>query len=176
MPSPAPRTQISRFLLLFPITLVLGFALLQTAPAGALVGRFTEGIVHVSAGLIHLFGGRVLVIGRILQSPANGFAVEVQNGCNAVNVTILLWAAIATYPARWSRKAGGLLWGTLAIHVVNLLRVISLFYLGQYNYNWFEFAHMYLWESLIVLDTLAVFWIWASLVRKSMVHANAGAS
>ena len=39
-------------------------------------------------------------MGRILRSPSNGFAVEVQNGCNAVNVTILLWAAIATYPAR----------------------------------------------------------------------------
>jgi exosortase H (IPTLxxWG-CTERM-specific) len=166
---------MSRFLILFPIALIVGFALLQTAPAGAVVGRFTEGIVQVSALLIHGFGGHALVIGRVLQSPGNGFAVEVQNGCNAVNVTILLWAAIATYPARWRRKAVGLLWGTLAIHTVNLLRVISLYYLGQYNYSWFEFAHMYLWESLIVLDTLAVFWIWAAFVRKSMVPANAGA-
>ena len=167
---------MGRFLVLFPVTLLLGFALLQTAPAGAVVGRFTEGIVYASAGLIHLFGGHALVIGRILRSPANGFAVEVQNGCNAVNVTILLWAAIATYPARWTAKAAGLLVGAFAIHAVNLLRVISLFYLGQYNRDWFEFAHMYLWESLIVLDTMAVFWIWASVVRKSMVPANAAAS
>ena len=54
--------------------------------------------------------------------------------------------------------------------------MISLYYLGQYNRDWFDFAHMYLWESLIVLDTLAVFWIWASVVRKSMAPANAVAS
>ena len=167
---------MARFLVLFPITLLLGFVLLQTAPAGALVGRFTEGIVDACAVLIHAFGGHALITGRVLQSPANGFAVEVQNGCNAVNVTILLWAAIATYPARWTTKVGGLLYGTVAIHVVNLLRVISLYYLGQYNRDWFDFAHMYLWESLIVLDTLAVFWIWASVVRKSMAPANAVAS
>src|SRR5690349_1350507 len=172
----ASRSQMARFLVLFPIVLVAGFALLQTPPAGTIVGAFTEGIVRASAGLIHLFGGQALVLGRILRSPSNGFAVEVQNGCNAVNVTILLWAAIATYPARWTTKVGGLLYGTVAIHVVNLLRVISLYYLGQYNRDWFDFAHMYLWESLIVLDTLAVFWIWASVVRKSMVPANAAAS
>ena len=163
-----------RFLILFPVCLLIGFGLLQIPPVAAVISRFTVSLVTLSGGLIHLFGGRATVIGAILQSPL-GFGVKVENGCNAVNVTILLGAAILTYPAPWIQKLKGLAAGTLALHTVNLLRIISLFYLGQYSQNWFNFAHFYLWESLIVLDTLVIFWLWAVLVRKaSLPHATAG--
>jgi exosortase H (IPTLxxWG-CTERM-specific) len=157
-----------RFLVLFPVCLLSGFGLLQVAFVHAGVERFTLGLVKVCAALIHAFGGQALVSGAILQSPANGFAVQVEDGCNAVNVTILLWAAILTYPAPWLQKVKGLAAGALILHSVNLLRVISLYYLGQYSRAWFDFAHMYLWESLLVLDTLVIFWLWASVVRRSL--------
>ena len=72
--------------------------------------------------------------------------MKVENGCNAVNVTILLWAAILTYPAPWLQKFKGWPSGSLALHAVNLLRIISLYYLGQYSRDWFDFAHFYLGE------------------------------
>lgn len=162
-----PKAQMRRFLILFPICLLAGFGLLEAPPVAAAVAAFTKSLVTVSGGLIHFFGGKAIVAGAILLSPVDGFGVKVENGCNAVNVTILLWAAVLTYPAPWLDKMKGLAAGSLAIHVVNLLRIISLFYLGQYNKNWFDFAHYYLWESLIVLDTLVVFWIWAALVRRA---------
>ena len=155
-----------RFLWLFPVCLLVGFGLLQVPPVSVTVNRFTVALVSVCGAVIHLFGGRATVVGVLLQSPF-GFAVKVENGCNAVNVTILLWAAILTYPAPWLRKLQGLAAGTLALHTVNLLRIISLYYLGQYSRAWFNFAHFYLWESLIVLDTLVIFWLWAVLVRKA---------
>src|SRR4051794_18411913 len=170
-----PRAPMRRFLFLFPLCLLVGFGLLQVPPVTAAVSRFTGSLVSISAALIHFFGGKALVIGVILQSPL-GFAVKVENGCNAINVTILLWAAILTYPAPWLRKLQGLAVGTLALHAVNMLRIISLYYLGQYNMAWFNFAHLYLWESLIVLDTLVFFWLWAVLVRKARpaLHAATG--
>jgi exosortase H (IPTLxxWG-CTERM-specific) len=169
-----PRAQMRRFLILFPVCLLGGFGLLQVPPVAFWVGRFTGSLVTVSGALIHLFGGKATVIGVILQSPL-GFGVKVENGCNAVNVTILLWAAILTYPAPWLQKLKGIAAGSLALHVVNLLRIISLFYLGQYSQEWFNFAHFYLWESLIVLDTLAIFWLWAVFVRRSGPLSNATA-
>jgi exosortase H (IPTLxxWG-CTERM-specific) len=163
LPNPGPRL---RFLVLFPLALALGFALLQVPSVDALVIRFTGSLVHISAVLIHLFRGKALVSGSVLTSPLNGFSVQVENGCNAVNVTILLWAAILVYPAAWSDKLRGLAAGTLALHALNIVRIITLFYLGQYNRFWFDFAHLYLWECLIVIDTLAIFWGWAILVRR----------
>jgi exosortase H (IPTLxxWG-CTERM-specific) len=161
-----PKAQMRRFLLLFPICLLAGFGLLEVQPVAQAVAAFTTSLVSVSGGLIHMFGGKVVITGAVLLSPVDGFGVRVENGCNAVNVTILLWAAILTYPAPWIDKLKGLAVGSLALHSVNLLRIITLYYLGQYNKTWFDFAHYYLWESLIVLDTLVIFWLWASLVRR----------
>jgi exosortase H (IPTLxxWG-CTERM-specific) len=167
MPNPGPRL---RFLVCFPVLLAAGFALLQFAWVERAIARFTAGLVVVSAAFIHLFGGHASVYGSLLSNPLNGFGVSVENGCNAINVTILLWAAILVFPASPLDKLKGLAAGTLALHALNLLRIISLYYLGQYNRAWFDFAHLYLWESLIVLDTLAIFWGWAILVRR---HAAA---
>jgi exosortase H (IPTLxxWG-CTERM-specific) len=161
------RAQMRRFLILFPICLLAGFGLLEAPPVARAIAAFTQSLVTVSGGLIHLFGGKANVAGAILLSPVNGFGVRVENGCNAVNVTILLWAAMLTYPAGWTTKLKGLAAGTVALHAINLLRIITLYYLGQYNRNWFDFAHYYVWESLIVLDTLVIFWLWATLARRS---------
>lgn len=172
MPSAGPRL---RFLVLFPLCLGAGFGLLQVPFIESWIAGFTHSLVGISAVLIHVFGGKAVVFGSTLTSPLNGFSVQVENGCNAINVTILLWAAILVYPAPWQEKLKGLAAGSLALHALNLLRIISLYYLGQYNRNWFDFAHLYLWESLIVLDTLAIFWGWAILVRRSVTARNAAA-
>jgi exosortase H (IPTLxxWG-CTERM-specific) len=167
MPVPDPKAQMRRFLALFPILLIVGFGLLQVPAVDAAVAKFTHALVNISGGLIHVCGGNALVSGNLLSNPVRGEGVVVENGCNAVNVTILLWAAILTYPARWRHKLKGLAIGSLALHAVNLLRIVSLFYLQQYNQQWFDFAHFYLWESLIVLDTLVIFWVWAVFARRA---------
>jgi hypothetical protein len=48
---------------------------------------------------------------------------------------------------------------------LNIVRVISLFYLGQWNYRVFEWAHLYVWQALIMLDVLIVWLVWVRLLR-----------
>jgi hypothetical protein len=40
------------------------------------------------------------------------------------------------------------------------VRIISLFYLLQWNKEWFEWAHLYIWQALIILDALIIFILW----------------
>jgi exosortase H (IPTLxxWG-CTERM-specific) len=166
MAAPNVPAPMRRFLIRFPIFLGTGLGLLQIPTVTATVGALAVWQVAVCATLIRMLGGHAGVAGALLQSPS-GFMVRVENGCDGVNVTILLWAAVLSYPAPWMLKAKGLAAGTGALHALNLARIISLFYLGQYSREWFEFAHLYLWEGLIVLDTLAIFWLWAAHARKS---------
>jgi len=39
----------------------------------------------------------------------------------------------------------------------------------------FDFAHGYLWESLLILDSMVVFWLWAERVARvgGASHASA---
>jgi exosortase/archaeosortase family protein len=71
-------------------------------------------------------------------------------------------------------KALGLAAGTAIIQAVNVVRFISLFYLGQYSMTWFDFAHVYLWESLLTLDTMVVFWLWVNRTARLGAAAHAG--
>ena len=41
-----------------------------------------------------------------------------------------------------------------------MVRVISLFYLGQWSTEMFDFAHEYLWQGLIMLDVVVVWLLW----------------
>lgn len=60
------------------------------------------------------------------------------------------------------QKLLGVLLGFVAVQSVNIVRVISLFYLGQWNKDVFDFAHYYLWQALIILDAFVVFLVWLS--------------
>lgn len=124
-------------------------------------------LVRTSSLMIHSFGGHANAGGTTLRDPSTNLAIEMKDGCNGVSVTILLCSALLAFPATWVQKAKGLLIGCGAIQSVNIVRFISLFYLLQFNRAWFDFAHHYLWESLIMLDALVVFWIWVQGVFRS---------
>jgi exosortase H (IPTLxxWG-CTERM-specific) len=161
-----------RFLVLFGACFLVGYAALMTPWVKPAVMDFDRVLVYASGTLIHLCRGHVDAGGTVLRDPSTGLAIEMKDGCNGVNVTVLLCAALLAFPASWSLKVKGLLIGCGAIQLVNLLRFISLFYLLHYNRGWFDFAHDYLWESLIMLDALAVFWMWVQVVFRSTAMRN----
>jgi len=152
-----------RFVLIFTGCLLFAFGLLLTPPIQSLDVQFSRTLVQGSHWLILACGGHASRDAAILRAPG-GFGVEMRDGCNAVNVTILLWSAVLAFPASWKMKAVGLVVGSAVIQALNIVRFISLFYVGQYSLTWFDFAHIYLWESLLVLDTMVVFWFWVSRV------------
>ena len=172
---PASRTRarwLGRFAIVFGVTFLLGFGVLTLPAVQAVDGRFSQALVTFSHALIRACGGKATAAGAILRAPS-GFGIEMRDGCNAINVTILLWAAVLAFPAKWKMKLAGLAAGSLVIQAVNVIRFITLFYIGQYSAMWFDFAHGYLWESLIVLDTMVIFWLWVSRVSRAGNAPNA---
>lgn len=127
---------------------------------------WTSFLAVLSADLVRWFDPHVLVTGKILQSTTNGFAVSIEAGCNGVEATIVLIAAMLAFPAPWKNKIIGLVAGVLAVQGLNIVRIISLFYLGQWNYHVFEWAHLYVWQALIMLDVLIVWLLWVRTLPK----------
>jgi exosortase H (IPTLxxWG-CTERM-specific) len=121
---------------------------------------WTNTLAAIAAGIVTQFDPQVLASGKVLQNTSNGFAVSIEAGCNGVEATIVLVAAIFAFPAPWKRKLIGLTIGIIAVQGLNIVRVISLFYLGQWNFNVFEWAHLYIWQALIMLDVMIVWLLW----------------
>tara|TARA_B110000977_G_scaffold157941_1_gene201204 strand:+ start:293 stop:784 length:492 start_codon:yes stop_codon:yes gene_type:complete len=118
---------------------------------------FTSLLAHLSAVLILPFDNSVIAYGKVLQFKDSGFAVSIEAGCNGVEATIVLIAAICAFPASWRARLIAISLGFLAIQVLNIVRIISLFYLGNWNLEYFSWIHLYLWPALIMLDVLVVF-------------------
>jgi exosortase H (IPTLxxWG-CTERM-specific) len=161
----------AQFALLFAACFLIGTGLLLLPPVQRMDGAFSRGLVSISHSVIGICGGAATATGTVLRAPT-GFAIEMKDGCNGVNVTILLWSAILAFPAAscqavsWKMRTLGLAAGTLAIQLLNVVRFISLFYIGQYSMSWFDFAHGYLWETLLILDTMVVFALWVARVSR----------
>jgi exosortase H (IPTLxxWG-CTERM-specific) len=154
-----------RFFILFVVMLAVLFGLELTPwVQDWFVVPWTNTLAAISTWIVTLFDGSVVATGKVMRSTVNGFAVSIESGCNGVEATLVLLAAIIAFPAPWRHKAVGLVIGILAVQLLNVLRVVSLFYLGQWNYAVFEFAHLYVWQALIMLDVLVVWLIWVRRV------------
>ena len=150
-----------KFFVLFLVALGVLFGAELTEPGQQLfVMPWTNFLATLSADLVRWFDPNVAVSGKILQSTTNKFAVSIEAGCNGVEATIVLIAAMLAFPAPWKHKLVGLAAGIVAVQGLNVVRVISLFYLGQWNRDVFEWAHLYVWQALIMLDVLVVWLVW----------------
>ena len=164
---------MTRFLFIFCTVLGSLFAIEMLKPVQeAVIQPFTGLLAALSTALILPFDDTVIAQGRILRDAATGFAVSIEAGCNGVEAAIVLIAGILAFPASPRHKLVAILAGFFFVQALNVVRIISLFYLGQWNYTVFEWFHLYLWPVLIMLDVLIVFAIYLQWLGKH--HTQAG--
>ena len=154
-----------RFSVLFVVLLLTLFTIEVLQPVqDAVILPFTAGIAWVSVFIIELFDDGVISMGKVIRDLESGFAISIEPGCNGVEALIILFAAIFAFPASLKHKLIGFAIGFCAIQGLNLVRIISLFYMGQWNMTWFNWFHLYLWQALIILDALVVWLIWLRML------------
>lgn len=157
-----------RFFLLF---IVLQLSLFGINMLGLVQQHFvlpwTAALARICVTLVTLFDSTAAAAGKVLWNTATGFGVSIEPGCNGIEACIVLFAAVLAFPSTWRHKLIGLALGFVAVQGLNIVRVISLFYLGQWNTAVFNFAHEYLWQALIMLDVLVVWLLWVRAGAKS---------
>ncbi len=152
---------MTRFIILFLVLVVALFsAQIMQSVQEAIILPFTAVVADVSVAIVGTFDSDVAASGKVIRSLSNHFAVSIEPGCNGVEALIVLFSAIFAFPAPLKHKLIGFAIGFFAIQGLNLVRIISLFYLGQWNLGAFNFFHLYLWQALIILDALVVWLIW----------------
>lgn len=120
---------------------------------------FTEVVSHGAAGLLSIFEGGVVAVGTVMRSSR--FALDVRNGCNGVEAVILLAAAIFAFPATLRSRLIGVSVASVAIQLLNLVRLSSLFWLGEHYRRIFDFFHVAVWQALVILAAISIFILWS---------------
>ena len=159
------RRRSTLFLVRFLALLVVFYFIIASHPVNdAVIVPFTAGIARAAAAVLNLLGEKVTVDGTQIRSGR--FAVEIENGCNGVETALLFGSAVLAFPAPWRRRLAGLLLGFVAIQAINLVRVVSLFWIGAHRPAFFSSSHTVVWQSIVVLCGVLLFLAWASRERR----------
>ncbi len=119
----------------------------------------------VSAALLRALGEPVSAASTVLRS--GGFAVDVRNGCNGLEAALVFSAAVVAFPATRRQRWAGLLAGFVVIEILNLIRVVSLFWLGVHRPGIFELFHAAVWQTVLILLAVALFVLWSRRIARA---------
>jgi len=157
----AARKRSLAFLGRFLLLLLAFYVIVASRPVNDhVIVPFTHGIAAASARILTALGEPVAVSGTELRSDT--FSVNIENGCNGVETALLLAAAVLAFPASWLPRLTGFLLGFAAIQLLNLVRVVSLVWIGRHRPALFNSSHTVLWQSAVVLFGVLLFLFWAS--------------
>ena len=117
----------------------------------------------VSAAIINLItpAEQVAAHGKTLQS-ASGYALEIAWGCEGVEGISLVIAALIACTMTVRRKLTGIVIGTVFLMILNLLRIVVLYYTVKYYPSLFDLMHIYVGQTFIIFFGLMFFiaWTW----------------
>jgi exosortase family protein XrtM len=151
---------LARFVLLFILLFVaLQRLYIMTRPA-------TEHFINhrmnarVSAWIANFLtpGSKVAAVDSVLTSELG--SVDISKGCEGVEVAIILAAAMLAYPMAWRYRLLGIVTGTLFVYMVNLFRILGLYFVISFRSDWFDTAHLGVGQTVIIILAVLYFMGW----------------
>lgn len=170
---PDPGRAASRAVMGFVARFVAGWAIVLGLVAWVPgLDRWAVGHTVFSLGLV----------ARLFRMPfeASGSVIDVSNvgmqivpDCTPLMPTAALAIAVVAFPATWRWRLIGLGAGTVVLWVYNLVRIYALVPVLRYRPEWFEFIHVYLWQTTTLLVVFALFMMWLGAQQRRPSHAGA---
>ena len=157
----------------------LGFAVRFTVIALVLFALygFPYAKYGISQGWLDVYlGSYAKLVGFVLGVSEEGLSVQgnhifgkaslqIVKSCDAMEINILLSAAILAFPGPPIRKALALLGALLAVAILNVARIVSLYYVLLGRKGAFEFLHLELWPLVMVVGATVFFVVTTKLMR-----------
>jgi exosortase H (IPTLxxWG-CTERM-specific) len=122
---------------------------------------YLKAYAWASSAILDLFGQGTHVTDVTIASSSS-FAIAIRRGCDAVEPTWLLCAAIIAFPGSWRRKWAGLFAGIIALQALNLVRIVSLYLIGRRFPAIFPSAHLEIWPTVFILAAIGLFFHWVN--------------
>jgi exosortase/archaeosortase family protein len=152
-----------RFVLVFTVVVggLLALYSFPYAEHGIREGWFVAyltGYARVAGFVLHLGDRTVQVVGADIVGRVS---LTVAKNCDAMDVNILVAAAMLAHPASWSRRAIGIAASVAVLTAVNVARIASLYVVDVHWPDAFEFIHAEVWPCAMVALAVAAFLLWS---------------
>lgn len=118
---------------------------------------------RVCGVILGVLGENVSVHGKSIASPR--FALEVAHGCNALLPTALFVSAALASPVSIWAKIPGIVVGSIVLMLMNLARIVTMFYAGIHVPSFFDTMHAEVWPAIFIGLSLFLWVVWAVWAR-----------
>lgn len=109
------------------------------------------------------------ILGRI-------FSIRIVQTCDAMELNILLAAALAGFPMRLGRRIVTVLVSILSLTLINIIRLCVLYWMGVHAPAWFNRTHQTLAPLALVACALVIFLIATRRAGRGFLTSQAGAT
>jgi len=157
-----------RFLALFALIFGVLYLVFGIAPGVRLgiIKPYTGLLARAVTAIVNLFGAAASVNDtQVLSARAS---IDIEMGCDGVEASCLFLAGVLAFPTSWRARLIGFAIGVPLIHVINLARLVGLYYAGVYFPGIVEELHVYVAQTLVILLSTALLIIW--LERFAVQH------
>jgi exosortase/archaeosortase family protein len=134
-------------------------ALLWVSGSPSCMAVIQRGLAGVTGTLLNVLGHSTSVHGNTVGTES--FGISVVTACTGIFILGLYLLAVIAYPCGWISKLLGVLLGIGGVFILNLIRLISLFYVGMYIPQYFDVVHQLVWQSLMIAFVVLLWLFWA---------------
>lgn len=154
------RRPVLRFVSLVIVTMGLFYALMATPLFGdKLFNAYLKLNARATAVILTTFGRPATASGVYVSTSE--YSLEIRRGCDAVEPMALFVAGIIALQAPLRVKLIGLAAGLCTMVIMNMVRIVSLYYVGVYWNRAFETMHVNVWQPAFIVLTVGLWTAWA---------------
>ena len=125
---------------------------------------------RIVSAVLNLLGSSNYIEGATVISE--GFSFEVTPGCTSIVPTGLFISFVMAWPCRFKDKATGIAVTSAALFGINLLRLVTLYYVGAVFPGFLYIAHIYVWQFLMYAAGTALLLLWVPVRAGQLPGVN----
>ena len=161
--------KLDRRMLRFALVLVACFVAFAIAyfmlRRSEILAPFLAFNARAASAVLSFFGLSVQSEGALISSGGHSFQVITE--CTSLVPTAILVSAVIAWQSSAKQKMVGILVGALFLFLLNMVRIMSLLYVGTAFPEYLDIAHFIIWQALLILATVGVWILWVSKVVRS---------
>jgi exosortase H (IPTLxxWG-CTERM-specific) len=165
-----PRATVRFVTLALALLVIFFFGLTQIRFLDRhVVAPYTVLLAKSMSVALRTMGSSVAYAGT--EVAAKGFSATIVPACAGLEIMAMFVAVVLAFPASVRHKALGVGLGLVAVHTINVARLVVLFLIGIHFRYGFDQAHYYYAQGFLLLATVGVWALWVSrLPRYEVTH------
>lgn len=146
------------------ILVIISYYLLLLIPNNYILEQYLRSTAFFSSIIINWFTEGVRQVGDVIMG--NTFSVQISYGCEGTEPMLLFIAGVLAFDTTIRKKVIGVISGIVILYILNLIRIVILFFAGSNNVELFVALHDIYLQLTLVLIAIIMLLYWIKYAKK----------